>query len=104
MAATTVPHSQTNPQKLYLVILHDHVVGRTRIKIPGLYRNESLGESLEAYLTKMDEVSLARANTLTGNLLIEYLADRSSEKFLLEVGKFLEKEFNRPVLRSTESV
>ena len=50
----------------YLLIVNDKVPGRTRINVPGLYRNDRLRANLESKLTVLDEIRLVRANTLTG--------------------------------------
>lgn len=61
----TDPVTQDKKPQPYLIIVHDRVPGRTRIKVPGLYRNDRLRAKLESRLTVLDEISLVRANTLT---------------------------------------
>jgi len=95
---------QNHQQPLYLMVIHESVAGRTRLKVPGLYRNDKLRNGLESHLLGMDDVRSARANTLTGNLVIEYVAPQALENFLQEIIRFLELEFGQPVLRSTEGI
>ncbi len=76
MTTMTDSDRQDKKPQAYLLIVNDRVPGRTRINVPGLYRNERLRANLESRLTVLDEIRLVRANTLTGNLLVEYAAPR----------------------------
>ncbi len=101
---TTLMHQTTDQQPLYLVVIHESVAGRGRLKIPGLYRNEQLRDDLETLLLGRDDVRSARANVLTGNLVIEYLSKQNLEDYLREIIHFLENRLGRPVLRRSEGV
>ena len=100
---TSAPSSSAQ-QPLYLVVVHESVAGRGRLKIPGLYRNEQLRENLEAHLLGMDDIRSVRANILTGNLVIEYVAKQNLEIYLREIIDFLEGELGQPVLRHSEGI
>jgi len=91
-------------QPLYVVVIHESVAGRGRLKIPGLYRNEQLRDDLESHLLGMERIRSVRANVLTGNLLIEYLSQQDLDGYLKEIIDFLEREFGQPVLRRTEGI
>jgi Ca2+-transporting ATPase len=88
----------------YLLIVNEKVHGRTRIKVPGLYRNNHLCSDLESRLTVYNEIRFVRGSTLTGNLLIEYIAPRSSRELPANIAQLLEAELGFPVIRHTESI
>jgi len=98
--------SDTQENKLphYLLIVHDRVAGRTRIKIPGLYRNEHLRTKLESRLTALDEIRRVRANTLTGNLLVEYATPEDTRNIPASIAQLLEAELGYPMTRHTETI
>lgn len=52
--------------------LHTAVAGRARFKVEGLYRSEYLEKLLESRLARLQDISLASANALTGNVLVCY--------------------------------
>ncbi|MCQ8128472.1 cation-translocating P-type ATPase [Methylomonas rivi] len=101
---TSLMQSATDRPPLYLSVLHEHVAGRGRVKIPGLYRNEQLREELEAYVLGLDDVRSVRASTLTGNLIIEYASQQELENYLRGIVRFLEAELGQPVLRRSEGI
>lgn len=101
---TTPKPLEYRQQPLYLIVINESVVGRSRIKIPGLYRNEQLRDNLEAHLLGMDDVRTVRANILTGNLLIEYVSHRELNTYLQEIVHFLESALGQPVLLRTEAI
>ncbi|MDD5319724.1 MAG: HAD-IC family P-type ATPase [Methylococcales bacterium] len=88
----------------YLLIVNDRVPGRTRIKVPSLYRNDRLRADLESRLTVLDEIRLVRANTLTGNLLVEYIAPRDSREMPASIAQLLEAQLGCSIIRHTESI
>lgn len=96
--------SASDQQPLYLSVLHENVAGRGRLKIPGLYRNEHLRDELEAYILGLDDVRSVRANTLTGNLVIEYASKQELENYLKGIVRFLEGALGQPVLRRSEGI
>lgn len=100
----TFTSSSSPLQPLYLTVVHESVAGRGRLKIPGLYRNEQLRENLETHLLGMDDIRSVRANILTGNLVIEYVAKQNLEIYLREIIDFLEGELGQPVLRRSEGI
>ena len=55
-------------------IVHDRVGGRTRYRVRGLFRSESMKQHLESVLRSSDAVLRVRASTLTGNVLVIYTA------------------------------
>ena len=52
--------------------IHTAVAGRARFKVEGLYRSKSLEKLLECRLARLQDISLASANALTGNVLVCY--------------------------------
>ncbi|MGD0828530.1 MAG: HAD-IC family P-type ATPase, partial [Desulfobaccales bacterium] len=52
--------------------IHTAVAGRARFKVEGLYRSKSLEKLLESRLAQLQDISLASANALTGNVLVCY--------------------------------
>ena len=100
----TASDTQDNKAKDCLLIVHDRVPGRTRINVPGLYRNDRLRVKLESRLTVLDEIRLVRANTLTGNLLVEYTAPRDTREMPATIAQLLETELGCPIIRHTESI
>lgn len=101
MTAHSLPTGKTID---YLLIVNEKVQGRVRLKIPGLYRNDRFCSDLESRLTVYDEIRFARGNTLTGNVLIEYAATRSSRELPTNIARILEKELGYPVIRHTETI
>ncbi|MDP2903456.1 MAG: HAD-IC family P-type ATPase [Methylovulum sp.] len=93
-----------NKPQDYLLIVHDRVPGRTRLKVPGLYRNDRMRADLESRLTVLDEIRLVQANTLTGNLLVEYVASRNTREMPASIAQLLETELGCPIIRHTESI
>ncbi|MGZ8915587.1 MAG: HAD-IC family P-type ATPase [Methylobacter sp.] len=96
--------TQDNKSQNYILIVNDRVPGRTRIKVPGLYRNERLRANLESRLTVLDEIRFVRANTLTGNLLVEYIVPQDTREMPLSIAQLLELELGCPIIRHTESI
>ncbi|MGZ4996081.1 MAG: HAD-IC family P-type ATPase, partial [Methylobacter sp.] len=96
--------TQDNKPQHYLLIINDRVAGRTRIKVPGLYRNDRLRANLESRLTVLDEIRLVRANTLTGNLLVEYAAPHNTREMPAGIAQLLEAELGYPIIRHTEII
>jgi Ca2+-transporting ATPase len=88
----------------YLLIVNDRVPGRARLNVPGLYRNDRLRSNLESRLIVLDEIRLVRANTLTGNLLVEYVAPRNTHELPASIAQLLEAELGFPIIRHTETV
>lgn len=100
----TDSETQDNKPQQYLLIVNDRVPGRTRINVPGLYRNDRLRANLESRLTVLDEIRLVRANTLTGNLLVEYTSHRGAREMPASIAQLLEAELGCPIIRHTESI
>ncbi len=96
--------TQDNKPQNYILIVHDRIPGRTRINVPGLYRNKQLGTELESRLTVLDQIRLVRANALTGNLLIEYAPRRDSREMPASIIRLLEAELGCPIIRHIESI
>lgn len=58
-----------------LETIHDPVKGRTRFKVKGLYRDGRLKGHLEETLSNNGGIMLVKANTRTGNILVQYNSD-----------------------------
>lgn len=63
-------------------LLHAAAPGRARYEIPSLYRSERAANWVTRAATELGGVHLARANALTGTLLVEYSPRIFSEKKL----------------------
>ena len=59
--------------------VHTAVAGRTRYRVPGLYRSESLKRLLELRLSRIKAISRVSANALTGTLLVCYNTGNTEE-------------------------
>ncbi|MGO9394381.1 MAG: HAD-IC family P-type ATPase [Desulfobaccales bacterium] len=59
--------------------IHTAVAGRARFKVEGLYRSKSLEKLLESRLARLQDISLASANALTGNVLVCYNSDNNPQ-------------------------
>ncbi|HEY8219845.1 MAG TPA: HAD-IC family P-type ATPase [Methylobacter sp.] len=96
--------TQDHKPQDYLLIIHNQVAGRIRIKVPGLYRNDRLRANLESKLTSLDEIKLVHANTLTGNLLVEYASPQDTGEMPADIARLLETELGYPFIRHTETI
>ncbi len=59
--------------------VHTAVAGRTRYRVPELYRSESLKRLLELRLTRIKAISRVSASSLTGTLLVCYNTGNTEE-------------------------
>jgi Ca2+-transporting ATPase len=59
--------------------VHTAVAGRTRYRVPGLYRSESLKRLLELRLSRVKAISRVSANCLTGTVLVCYNTGNTTE-------------------------
>ena len=59
--------------------VHTAVAGRTRYRVPELYRSESLKRLLELRLTRIKAISRVAASSLTGTLLVCYNTGNTEE-------------------------
>ncbi len=59
--------------------IHTAVAGRARFKVEGLYRSKSMEKLLESRLARLQDISLASANALTGNVLVCYNSDNNPQ-------------------------
>lgn len=96
--------TQHQPAQHYLLIIHNRVAGRIRIKVPGLYRNERLRINLESTLSAVNEIRFVSASTLTGNLLIEYTTPEDTGELPVHIARLLEAELGHPLIRHIESI
>lgn len=58
--------------------IHTAVPGRSRYKVEGLYRSESLKKHLELQLARQTGISQVTANPLTGNVLVTFNSANTS--------------------------
>ncbi len=59
--------------------IHTAVPGRTRYRIPGLYRSEALKRWLELRLSRIKAITQVSASTLTGTILVCYNTSNTHE-------------------------
>jgi Ca2+-transporting ATPase len=59
--------------------IHTAVAGRTRYRVPGLYRSDSLKRLLELRLARIKAITRVSANSLTGTLLVCYNTGNTHE-------------------------
>jgi Ca2+-transporting ATPase len=104
MTPTADTGSNENKPQHYSLIIHDSVAGRVRLHVPGLYRNDRMRTSLESRLTGITAVRLVRANTLTGNLLIEYTVAPGVETMPASIARALEAVTGYPMIRHSERI
>ncbi|MBD2506924.1 phosphatase PAP2 family protein [Nostoc muscorum FACHB-395] len=78
------PHCQKLPSQTHWVqVIHTAVKGRARYKVNGLYHSEALKRYLESRLLEDKIISQARANSYTGNVLVIFHPDNSSNAIAL---------------------
>jgi len=66
-------------------VVHALVAGRVRLRVRGLYRNETARRAIETALAGQDAIRLGSANVLTGTLLVHYDPARRLEEVLAEL-------------------
>ncbi len=76
--------------------LHEAVPGRLRIKVWGLFRSESRKTELEGVLQNLDWVYSARANVLTGNILIQFDSQVAVAQLVAEIERLARHGNSRP--------
>ena len=77
--------------------VHTRVPGRIRLKIDRLYRSQRVKEQLESGLRGIAGIRSVKANVLTGNLLVIYGPEKSSE----EIGRLVAKQLTTAPPSST---
>ena len=82
--------------------VHTAVAGRTRYRVPELYRSESLKRLLELRLTRVKAISRVSASSLTGTLLVCYNTGNTEESIAeLIAGIVAEHQTTPPNTRTT---
>lgn len=66
-------------------VVHAQVAGRARLRVRGLYRNESARQGIETALAGQQAIRLASASVLTGTVLVHYDPARRLEDVLSEL-------------------
>jgi Ca2+-transporting ATPase len=66
----------------FVAVVHQGLPGRIRVKVFGLQRSEAFKEELESFLAGVDYVLSARANALTGNVLIQFRPGVAVERLI----------------------
>jgi P-type Ca2+ transporter type 2C len=75
--------------------IHTAVAGRTRYRVPGLYRSEALKRLLELRLARIKAITRVSASSLTGTLLVCYNTGNTHESIAdLVAGIVAEHEHN----------
>ncbi len=59
--------------------IHNEVPGRTRYRVPGLYRSEALKRLLELKLSRIKAITRVSASSITGTLLVCYNTGNTHE-------------------------
>ncbi|MGB6065809.1 MAG: cation-transporting P-type ATPase [Desulfomonilaceae bacterium] len=72
-----------------LKLIHNHIPGRVRYKVEGLYRCVSLKYRLEMVLPQDEDVRRVSASILTGNVLIIFNPDCNPRKIELDVERIV---------------
>lgn len=76
--------------------IHTAVAGRTRFKVEGLYRSKSLEKLLESRLARLQDISLASANALTGNVLVCYNSGNNPQTIAVLIEGIVSDCLNSP--------
>mgnify|MGYP005844038431 CR=1 FL=1 len=66
-------------------VVHAVVAGHARLRVRGLYRNESARQGIETALAGQQVIRLASASVLTGTVLVHYDPARRLEDVLSEL-------------------
>jgi Ca2+-transporting ATPase len=83
---TLSDHYEADPyQPRFVAVVHKGPPGRIRVKVFGLQRCEPLKEEVERFLDGLDYVLSARANELTGNVLIQFHSGVAVERLIDEL-------------------
>src|SRR5262245_37037157 len=67
-----------------VILLHDRVPGRVRLRAPGLKRRPELGAMVEREMRTIDGVREVSVNPLTGSVLIQFDPTRVALEQLLD--------------------
>lgn len=75
-------------------VVHTAGRGRVRLHIQGLYRSEKLKSELEKALSSHSMIHEASANSLTGNVLVQFPPDRDQKEIIKEVDQLVRRFLN----------
>jgi Ca2+-transporting ATPase len=75
-------------------LVHAAGSGRVRLHVQGLYRSDRLKSELEKALSHHAMIQEARANCLTGNLLVQFTPDQDQNAVIKEVDKVARRCLN----------
>ncbi len=81
--------------------VRSHLPGRTRIKIPGLYRCHNLRQYLEQQLGELNGVESVSANVRTATLLVVYTKNLPIEQMLVQIESLLGKKLHNTSRQAT---
>ncbi len=79
------PYETGPSQPMFVGIVHQGPPGRIRVNVFGLQRCEPFKEEVERFLVELDYVQSARANALTGNVLIQFHSRVAVERLIDEL-------------------
>jgi len=85
--------AQVDPPSI-VSIVHAAGSGRVRLHVQGLYRSDRLKGELERALSAHSLIQLARASSLTGNVLVEFLPGQDADAIIQEVDKVARRCLN----------
>jgi Ca2+-transporting ATPase len=76
--------------------IHTAVAGRTRFRVPGLYRSEALKRLLEGRLSRIKAITRVSASPLTGTLLVCYNTGNTPESIADLVAGIVAEHGHKP--------
>ena len=71
-----------DPSSFIVSIVHATGQGRVRLHVQGLYRSDKLKIDLENALSSHSMINEAYANSLTGNLLVQFLPGQDQSEVI----------------------
>lgn len=91
-------HQPKNPSAppALITVLHQRVPGRLRVKVTGLKRTEQIKTELEHLLSQLEGILSVSANTLTGNVLINFDQKESPARIIKTIEKHVREKGINP--------
>ncbi len=89
-----------NGSSFIVSLVHTTGLGRVRLHVQGLYRSDKLKIDLENALCGHTMINDARANSLTGNLLVQFLPNQDQNQVIAEVEKVARRCLNGRIVQT----